>query len=177
MRKLFTLAVLAVVTMTASAQLYLGGSVGTWRNYDENTTSFQIAPEVGYQLDSKWAIGTRLGYAYSYKDGVKVNAVAVNPYARYTYAKLGNVNLFLDGGFGFATYKVKDFGDSQNAWEVGLKPGVSVNLTEKLSFVSHIGFFGYRDADDSYVENVFGEKGFGFDLDATQITFGLLWNF
>lgn len=90
---------------------------------------------------------------------------------------MGKVNLFLDGGFGFATYKIKGNDSSDNAWEVGIKPGLSVNLTEKLSFVSHVGFFGYRDADDSVIEDVFGEKGFGFDLNASQITFGLLWNF
>ena len=177
MRKLFTLAVLAVVTMTASAQLYLGGGIGTWRNTDENSTSVKIVPEVGYQLDSKWAIGTQVGYVYNYVKGTKLNAMVVNPYARYTFAKLGKVNLFLDGGFGFATYKIKGNDSSDNAWEVGIKPGLSVNLTEKLSFVSHVGFFGYRDADDSVIEDVFGEKGFGFDLNASQITFGLLWNF
>ena len=71
MRKLFTLAVLAVVTMTASAQLYLGGGIGTWRNTDENSTSVKIVPEVGYQLDSKWAIGTQVGYVYNYVNGIK----------------------------------------------------------------------------------------------------------
>lgn len=101
----------------------------------------------------------------------------VAPYARYTYAKLGSVNLFLDGGFGFETYKIKHNGitsDSQNAWEIGIKPGLSVNLTEKLSFIAHVGFFGYRDADD---EPVFGQNGLGFNLDGNALSFGLYYNF
>ena len=145
--------ILAVASLTAGAQVYVGGEVGLWRNWKDaaNTTNFTIKPEVGYNLNEKWAVGTTLGYIYSYDQGEKTNAFTVAPYARYTFVKLGNVNLFLDGGFGFATYKVKSAegvkGDAQNAWEVGIKPGVSVSLTEKLSFIAHVGFLGYRTAD------------------------------
>lgn len=103
---LFTLAA-AVVAVTASAQVYLGGEVGFWRNYDQNHTNFNITPEVGYNLDENWAIGTTLGYDYQYLDGIKVNSFVVAPYARYTFVKFDNVSLFLDGGFGFATSKAK----------------------------------------------------------------------
>ena len=135
MKKLFLLIAVAVVTLTASAQVYVGGEVSFWREWQNaaNKTTFSIMPEIGYNLDENWAIGTTLGYDYQYEKGVKYNA----------FAKLGNVNLFVDGGFGFATYKYKHNGvssDSQNAWSVGLKPGLSVNLTEKLSFIAHVGF-------------------------------------
>lgn len=180
---LFTLAA-AVITLTASAQVYLGGEVGLWRDYDGNETTFKILPEVGYNLSDKWAIGTVIGYSYGYENSlhknlteITTNAFVVTPYARYTYATLGPVNLFLDGGFGFATYKTETAGkdgDAQNAWEIGIKPGVAVNLTEKLSFVSHVGFLGWRDQDEA---EVFGDNGVGFDLSGNTITFGLYYNF
>lgn len=176
MKKFFTMVALAAMTLTASAQVYVGGEVGLWRDYDANETSFTIKPEVGYNLSDKWGIGTVIGWDYGYSDGVKVNGLVVAPYARYTAAKFGPVNVFLDGGFGFYTYKVKDAGSSYNAWEVGIKPGVSVNLTEKLSFVSHIGFLGYRDADKGSAVK-WGTNGFGFDLDGNTVTFGLYYNF
>lgn len=178
MKKLFLSVVVAALAVGANAQVWLGGEVGMWRNYQDNKSHVTVQPEVGYNLSDKWAIATKIGYIYNYNDGDKVNAFTVSPYARYTFAQLGPVNLFLDGGFGFATYKVKpeggSTGDAQNAWEVGLKPGVAVNLTEKLSFVTHVGFLGWRDADE---QQVFGENGLGFDFSGNTLTFGLYYNF
>ena len=171
---------IAVMALTASAQIYVGGEVSFWRKWvnGANRTDLWITPEVGYNLDENWAIGTRIGYMYIYDQGNKVNGFGVAPYARWTYLKLDKVNLFLDGGFGFNTYKIKyedgTKGKAQNAWEFGIKPGVSVNLTPKLSFISHFGFFGYRDADE---QTYFGDNGFGLDLNPKNITFGLYWNF
>lgn len=180
MKKILLSFVAAAFSLVVSAQTYVGGELGFWRDWQDgaNKTSFVVNPEVGYNLNENWAIGVRLGYGYEYVKGDKVNAFEVSPYARYTYAKLGPVNLFLDGGFGFGTFKVKDAdgnsSDAQNAWEVGIKPGLSVNLTEKLSFISHVGFFGYRKSD---MGEVFGENGFGLKLKSTDLTFGLLYNF
>lgn len=171
--------VMAATTFAASAQLYVGGEVGFWREWQKgaNNTEFSLQLEVGYGLSDKLGIGTVIGYLYNYSDGIKTNAFVVAPYLRYTFLKLDKVNLFVDGGFGFATYKNKVSGfsdDAKNAWEVGLKPGVAINLTDKLSFVTHFGFFGYRDADE---EEIFGNNGVGFDLNGNQLTFGLYYNF
>lgn len=174
MKKTLLIAVAAIASLTASAQVYVGGEVGFWRNHSQNETKFSIAPEVGYNLSDNWAIGVNFAYKYEYNDGAKRNSVGVNPYARYTFAKFGPVNLFADGGFEFYTSKWKG-GDSENYWGIGVKPGVAVNLTEKLSFVSHIGFLGYRDSNDHATNK--GFDGFGFDLDATNVTFGLFYNF
>lgn len=180
MKKVLLSFVVAVMAISASAQVYLGGELGFWREWQDgaNKTQFSILPEVGYNLSDSWAIGTTIGYVHQYQKGDKVNAFEVAPYARWTFLKLDNVNLFLDGGFGFATYKekYKDGGDSgsQNAWSVGIKPGVSVNLNDKLSFVAHVGFLGYRDADEA---QIFGDNGFGFGVDGNSLTFGLYWNF
>lgn len=181
MKKILLSMVVALVAMTASAQMYVGGELGFWRNWQNgaNNTTVSVLPEVGYGLTDNIALGVTLGYTYNYNAGTKVNAFKVAPYARYTFLKLDNVNLFLDGGFGFASYKAKVggvSGDAQNAWEVGVKPGVAVNLTEKVSFVAHVGFLGYRTSDDAVSEAVFGKNGLGFNLD-NALTFGLYWNF
>ena len=169
----------AFIAFTASAQVYVGGEVGFWRNWTAgaNTTTAKILPEVGYGLSEKWAIGTQIGWVYNYNEGVKVNAFVVAPYARFTYAKFDAVSLFLDGGFEFGTYKASGDGihdDSHNSWGIGIKPGVKVDLTSKLSFVAHAGFFGYRDNDDA---EIFGGNGFGLDVNGNNLQFGLYYNF
>ncbi len=175
MKKLFLTLVLAIATVAASAQVYVGGEVGLWRNSDANHTNFTLQPEVGYTLSKQWAIGTKIGFQHNYNSGSKVNAINVSPYARYTFAKFGPVNLFADGGFGFYSVKPKN-GSSVSAWEVGVKPGLAVNLNKKLSFVAHVGFLGYRDSDDAIAGKLW-ENGFGFNLSGNSLQFGLNYNF
>lgn len=175
MKKIFLTLIFAVITVAASAQVYIGGEVGFWRNKDTNHTAFSIQPEVGYTLSEKWAIGTGIGFRHNYSKGVKVNAVYASPYARWTFFHAGPINLFVDGGFGFYSTKAKN-SDASNAWEVGLKPGLSVNLTKKLSFVTHVGILGYRDSDDAIAGQLW-ENGVGFKLDGNALQFGLYYNF
>ena len=177
------MALVAVMSLTASAQVYVGGSVGFWRDYNANETSFNLIPEVGYNLSDKWAIGINVGYAHEYDAPVKANGFVVKPYARWSYAKLGPVRFFLDMGFGFDTYKTKvDMGnrtvksDPFNAWEIGVSPGLAVGLSEHLDFIAHVGFLGFRDSDDGS-SAAFGRNGFGFNVDGNNLTFGLNYKF
>lgn len=194
MKKLFLSLIVAVCSLAASAQVYVGGQVGLWRNTDANHTSFNLAPELGYKLSNQWELGLSIGFAHNYYDGTKVNGFEVDPYVRYTVAKAGPVSFFLDGGFGFATAKAKrgDWkSDSFNQWQIGIKPGVKVSLSKKVDFIASMGFLGYRDNDDvkvtgigdldDFVEDaipsVYGEKGFGFDFKTSNLKFGLIYNF
>lgn len=175
---MMTLAAVAVAA-TMNAQVYVGGGVGVaTSSYDGNsTTVWSIIPEVGYNLDENWAVGITVGYGES---KVKVSGVSekvknfkVAPYARYTFVKFDHVNLFVDGTVGYLHENYA--GTKTNTFGVGLKPGVAVNLNDKLSFVSHIGFLGWDqlnpDGDDNNISK------FGLNLDATNITFGLYYNF
>lgn len=193
MKKLFLSLIVAVCSLAASAQAYVGGQVGLWRNTDANHTSFNLAPELGYKLSDQWDLGLSIGFAHNYYDGFKVNGFEVDPYVRYTVAKAGPVSFFLDGGFGFATAKMKNGNwksDSFNQWQIGIKPGVKVSLSKKVDFIASMGFLGYRDQDniETGIDNIdkvinvlipsaYGEKGFGFDFKTSNLKFGLIYNF
>ena len=107
MKKIVLLLLVVCATVSMNAQVYVGGTAGFWSNDkdDADETSFVIAPEIGYNFNEKWAIGAELGYGYGKKQGVKDDALFINPYARYTYCETGIVRLFLDGGFGIASVK------------------------------------------------------------------------
>lgn len=187
MKKLFSSLIALLATVAASAQVYVGGEVGLWRNTDDNHTSFTVAPQVGYNLNDKWAIGLEFMYNHEYYDGVKANGAGVAPYARYTVAKAGPVSFMLDGGVGFATYKAKykEYeSDSYNAWQIGITPAIKVSLTKKVDFIASLGFLGYRDNDDmadvdgeKVSAPAFGEKGFGFSFSSNDLKFGVVYNF
>ena len=79
----------------------------------------------------------------------------------------------IDGGFGYKhTY---NHGNDADLWAVGARPGVAVNLTKKLSFVSHVGFLGWSQSKDNKLNTKVNQ--YGFNLDGNDITFSLYYNF
>jgi hypothetical protein len=172
---LMTLFAVAMAT-TMNAQWYVGGTVGYNYTKDKNTdvksNTFVITPELGYNLNEKWAVGMKIGYAYNKVDDAKSNEFVVNPYARYTFVKLDKVNFFVDGGFEYNYVKVED--DSANGFGISFKPGVAVNLNEKISFVAHVGNFGWSSAKAKNAKSV---QSVDLGLNLTSVDFGLYYNF
>lgn len=170
----------AFAAMSMNAQVYVGGSFAfeAWSSQklagDKSETVFKLMPEIGYNLNNEWAIGTVIGYQsdkFNGVNGVSESAFSIAPYARYTFTKLGKVNLFVDGGISFTSASKADWTELA----IGFEPGLAINLTDNLSFVSHIGFIGYDllnpDGDDNNISK------FGLSLDGTDISFGLYYNF
>ena len=171
MRKVLFVLVMLVSALAAQAQeMYLGGGISLWRNDDADRTKFSIAPEFGYNLNSRWAGGGELVFSHSYEDGTSLNSFALAPYARFSFYENKIVRLFLDMGFGFSTTAVKDM-DNYNGFEIGVKPGISIKLNNHFSLISKIGFAGFRD---DYFR---GENGLGVDLDGENISIGIDYEF
>lgn len=181
MKKIFAIAVLALAAASASAQAYIGGSLGLTRNTTKNETNFTLAPEVGYYLNSTWAIGTTVEYSYTNNNGFKTNIGGIAPYASYTFFRAvdNRLNLFVDGTFtlGFGKAKDEDFeSDTVFIWNIGFRPGVSFNITKNFSLATHLGFLGYEGANDAGKVAGNDEK-FGFDFSSMNLTFGFYYNF
>ena len=189
MKKLFLTLAVAFASLAANAQLYVGGEVGAWRNSDANHTTFDLKPEIGYQLSDKWDLGIGIGFSHDYKgkdDGklnVKTNSFYLDPYARWSFVQFGPVRMFLDITAGVGTsnrkYKVGDetiSDDADVAWRIGVEPGVAVGLCKNLDFIAHVGFLGYTDADNP-ARSPYGETGFGFDLSSNNLNFGFVYKF
>lgn len=195
MKKILMTLAMGMMALTMSAQMYVGGSVGfsSWSpDKGDGETSFKFLPEFGMQFDETWGAGVQIGYvtdkAGVYNLGTE-SAFLFSPYVRFTALKAGKLNLFLDGGIEFISYSKPD----NSAFSIGIKPGVSVALTDKLSFVSHFGFLGYESVpsgrggydyyyyDYSRAASSSNDKPkdsfFGFDFDTLNLTFGLYYNF
>ncbi|MDY4854182.1 MAG: outer membrane beta-barrel protein [Prevotella sp.] len=157
MKKVIATLVIALATISASAQTYLGGGISfsstDMEGKDKSLTQFTITPEIGYNLDEKWALGLGVGYSYAKQES---NTIMVAPYVRYTVAKAGICSFFIDGEFAFASKKPED-GDSSTGWSLGVKPGVRFDITKKLFATASLGFLGYQDTSDFD-----GKKTFGF---------------
>lgn len=138
MKKGLLLVVVMLATIAVKAQdIYVGGSLNVWRNSTGNTTSFKVAPEVGYNFNETWALGAELDYSHNYNGGLTKNSVIVAPYIRWSYCETGAVRLFLDGTAALGFVKVKD-GDTTKAGQVGLRPGIAVKLNDHFSFLYYL---------------------------------------
>lgn len=174
MKKFILAAFAAVATLSANAQIWAGGSLGfgvTSPDKGESTTTYTIAPEVGYSLNDKWDIALEIGLAGSSTDGNTSTNFSIEPFARYKFAELGKVKFFADGlvGFGSIETKVNDVKVSQDMFRIGVRPGIAYALTDKLSIDSTIGWFGYKNVKDSYNQ-------FGLEL-SNALSFGLYYEF
>lgn len=182
MKKFFLGLAISFVALAANAQVYVGGGLGfssvTPSHHEDvdvdDVTTFSIVPEIGYQLDDKLAVGIGLGYTHVKNGDAKGDAFSIEPYARYTFAKLGTVDLFVEGGLGYEHEKVEDA--KENTFYIGLRPGFKVNLNEKISLVSRVGWLGWKTTKPD-VDNYKGSSEFGLNLDATAIQFGVNYTF
>ena len=111
MKKIVLVCIVAIMATAAQAQIYVGGTLGFSSVKTENsdaelkTTTIKLLPEIGYELDENWSIGTVVGYQYSKTGDLKTNTFTIAPYARYSFLQSDLIKLFVDGGFGFSTAK------------------------------------------------------------------------
>ena len=77
MKKIVLSIIVALIAITANAQVYVGGTFGVGSDKVETegtevkNTTFKILPEVGYELNEDWSVGTVVGYEYNKSGDVK----------------------------------------------------------------------------------------------------------
>ncbi len=180
MKKILLLAAVMLSSLTASAQVYVGGSFGfasVKAGSGDSEMTYKILPEIGYNLNEDWAVGVTLGYQKGactlgeaqFAQNVDTEAFSISPYARYTPLKWDQVSVFFDGGLGFISMK-----DTGSYFTLGISPGVAISLTDEISFVAHLGFVGFEtfspDGDGK------SSNAFGVDL-KNNCSFGVYFNF
>ena len=172
MKKVLLLFLLACVMAPVGAQVYIGGSVSAWLddNNGKETSTVSFLPELGFLLGERWAVGAVLGYSQRRYDGTTTSETfEFSPYARFTYYRTDLVGLFIDGTV--STYSSKSgSADRVATYSVGLKPGVSFDLSDRISLVAKFGFFGFRQYSDD-------NTGIGFNLNGNDLSLGLYYTF
>lgn len=206
MKKVMLMVAFMVAAVAASAQVYIGGGLGvnthTPAHHEDDdpdaVTKFSIIPEIGYNLDDKWTVGIGIGYEYMSNSRIttefrsidfdKMNGFVIAPYARYHFVKWNNVSLFVQGGLSYTWGKatvdgdkdagIEDYEATMGTFEIGFKPGVKVDLSEKISFVATVGNLGWETT--SYggdIKNVDASSTFDFGVDLSSINFAMYYNF
>lgn len=181
MKKLVLLAAAAVMSVSALAEnFWVGGSIGAWYESGSNgdVTTVNIMPEIGYDFSEKFAVATSIGYQFLNANHTDNHSFVFTPYARYTFYKIGIVGFFVDGGIDIALGSTKSgnyTSDTSAVVGIGFKPGLSIDLNEKCGLTAHLGFLGYRYANDAAKSGGFRTVG-GFDF-ANGTNFGFYYRF
>jgi len=188
MKKLiFTLAVLfCVITMSAQeSRMWVGGTAGIWSSKEkgeDSKLSFQVKPEFGYILNDNMAVGISIGAGHAQAadllgndnlDG-SANVYIVNPFLRYTFLKGSMGALFIDGGFAWNHINVCG-GEDNNAdmYEIGIRPGVALNISQKFALIGKFGFLGYQHSKTKG----WNQNDFGLNLNLDDVEFGICFKF
>jgi len=192
-KKTLLIATLALITSATFAQKgskWLGGTLSTQStNLDgDKESSFTFAPEFGYYLSDRWAIGASLAFENSKEKNesdntdTETHSTAFTPFARYTFAKVRKFDFFVNGGLSFGSYTIEDnYYDeeySSHFFALGIHPGITYNISDKFAaqvhFPSLVQFASSTtddyDYDSSYIgindnytiQSYFLEAGFGF---------------
>lgn len=174
MKKFFAIAVMAVAVLSANAQTWVGGQIGfnsTKENKDADAVNtFTLNPEVGYNLDDKWAIGAELLYQ-TVSD--TYDAYGVGIFARYNAVKSNNFTLFIEPSVAYSGVKQNGADETGNTFQIGVRPGIKYALNNNFELVAKTGVLGYSKNSD----NIGGGSSFDFGVNNTTISFGLEYKF
>lgn len=179
MKKFLLMAAMAVVSLGASAQSwYSGGQVTFGRTTDSSSgvksTQVTVLPEIGRQLTGNFAVGSVLGVSYRKAGDEEKTIFKVNPYARYTYFHSKGLRLFMDGGVDLGIGRAH--GHTAVEYGIGLRPGISYDLSDRFSLIAHVGFLGYQGGNRPAKNNGANEN-WGLDLNSNNIMFGFYCHF
>lgn len=117
------------------------------------------------------------------EEDMKLNSFTIQPYLRYNVVNFGKAKLFLEGYVGYTNINMKDESGSSNAadetkvnaFELGIRPGVSISLSDKLDVVGKIGTLGFLSAKES--ESDVSLTRFGLDVDSYNVLVGFNFHF
>lgn len=164
MKKLFILVAAALLSISANAQWYVGGTLGL--NVDGNKTTsavstsnstdfkFNLAPEVGYYLSDKLAVGGFLNINTGFnnskneaiedtEDGLTRFGWSIEPYVKYKFWGIGKFGIWGQAGvwIGTSTTKVKAAADSSVPtvnYGIEVLPVLTYDLNEHFTLDAYI---------------------------------------
>lgn len=159
-----------------NVDFFIGGAVGYWHDTDLGSNTFALQPEFGYFINDSWAIGIKAGYDYSkLKEQQPDRSFIVSPFVRYFFLYKEPFKLYLDGGLGYNWQKCSE-DIITNGYEIGFRPGASIDLTEGICLCLHYGFIGYRK-DFFSAHDELSSNGFGLHLNPHEVHLGIEFEF
>ncbi|GHT19587.1 hypothetical protein AGMMS4957_04160 [Bacteroidia bacterium] len=168
MRKFILIMAVAVLgTVSASAQFYVGGSLGYSTSTDEFTkeltgfekttkTALMVAPDLGFALSEKFEVGLEFGYEFdadkvTKKEGThdkQESGWEIAPYARYECLSADKFSVWAQVVLG---YGVKT--EESTTFSVQFAPVLKYSLSHHIKLISRVNFLSIGLASTSFTED------------------------
>lgn len=146
-----------------------------------------LSPSLGYALDDNLLGGIGLGYGYSESEDLQgeletVNGISIAPYIKkFIDIKYGLAfSLTAEAKYYRSWVNDETFNVEYNNTEcsLGVRPGISYLISDKLSIDSSIGNLGYSYRENEQNSTLLGtSKHFYFDLRLSSVYWGLTYYF
>ena len=148
--RLLVIAFLMTISFAASAQIYVGGSIGGSYAKVESTNAkswtINISPEVGYIFNENWAAGARITYGksvqeinsqYLDKKTTNVSLFTINPYAVYAPIKFHNFAVCAEMG---ASSSPKFSGANYSLYSLYVTPLLTYSVNDHIILKTGLDF-------------------------------------
>ena len=148
--RLLVITFLMTISFAASAQIYVGGSIGGSYAKAESTNAkswtIDISPEVGYIFNENWAAGVYISYGKSvqeinseYLDNktTNVSLFTINPYAVYAPIKFHNFAVCAEMG---ASYTPKISGAKYSMYSAYITPLLTYSVNDHIILKTGLDF-------------------------------------
>ena len=151
-KRLLIILFFMTLSYAASAQWFVGGSIGGSYSNSKSTNTkawaVSISPEAGYILNENWAVGGLISYGkavtkvysqYLDKTDVDITLFSINPYAIYAPIKFKHFAVCAEMGVTFAP---RQTGINYAAFGAYITPLLTYNINEHIFLKTNLDFAG-----------------------------------
>ncbi|WP_291134574.1 outer membrane beta-barrel protein [Flavobacterium sp. UBA7663] len=169
----------------AKGDVFVTGAftLGSEKTGDVKSSSFEIAPQVGYFLTENIAIGGKLGYKADKAENAGGDTqddagFTVGAFGRYYFTPASKFSLFAQLGLDYSSMEDKLATDYTEA-ELGLGLGAGLNyfVSSNFSIEAGVAVLGYSSNDNGGGSGVDKTNNFSFGGDWRAVTFGVNYKF
>ena len=168
----------------AKGDLFVTGAftLGSEKTGDVKSSSFEIAPQVGFFLTENIAIGGKLGYKADKAENAGGDTqddagFTVGAFGRYYFTPASKFSLFAQLGLDYSSMEDKLATDYTEA-ELGLGLGAGMNyfVSSNFSIEAGVAVLGYS-SNDNGGNGADKTNNFSFGGDWRAVTFGVNYKF
>ncbi|MCR9226240.1 MAG: autotransporter outer membrane beta-barrel domain-containing protein [Flavobacteriaceae bacterium] len=170
----------------------------TFADQERKSSSIAVFPNIGYTMAEDWMVGLRTGYGFSKNQTDRVDSgdiatgsesrsesFTVAPYVRRYFGLTRSLLVNLQGEIGYGhTWTESTSSDTNrsstkgNQYFVAVRPGLSFFVSDKLALEAFIGALNYSSSKVDFSSGETTQTNyFRFDLDSSNILFGLSYYF
>ncbi len=172
---------------------------------ETDVTGVSFLPNLGYAVGENTILGLRPGYRYQesentvFEDSMRNNsrtteshALSIASYLRRFFPLNKNLALYLQGELGYEHVRGESASDNDSLSQtesttdtffIGIRPGITYFVSKAFALEAGIGALQYERLDSEFTDSndtvisTEDRNRFNFDLDTSQIFFGLSYYF